>query len=236
MSSNSSMTSTQKSRAKSWPEAIICAAIDGSRIDTDRAVEPRRCAVPSSLHLVEHVRECRLEHERFLDFVCAHIGVFAVFQKARTLMLADELYECRSIGLPVRREAFEVFEDGLEPGRREQSHGILGVLVKVRIEDALIHEIGVPFDREEHPAQVVQLEHSETIGLGRDGLLDVPSILVEALFPSGDDFRKNREAIARWSFGKNRSVSPLLYLILEESPFWDRHRRRSGPTSLLRRI
>src|SRR5947207_2996920 len=98
------------------------------------------------------------------------------------------------------------------------------------------HEIGVTFDRQEHPAQVVQFEHSETIGLGRDGLLDVPSILVEALFPSGDDFRKNREAIARWSFGKNRSVSPLLYLILEESPFWDRHRRRSGPTSLLRRI
>src|SRR5947208_359745 len=222
MSSNSSMTSTQRSRAKSWPEAIICAEIDH--------------LLPSSLHLVEHIRECRLEHERFLDFVCAHIGVFAVFQKARTLMLADELYECRSIGLPVRREAFEVFEDGLEPGRREQSHGILGVLVKVRIEDALIHEIGVPFDREEHPAQVVQLEHSETIGLGRDGLLDVPSILVEALFPSGDDFRKNREAIARWSFGKNRSVSPLLYLILEESPFWDRHRRRSGPAFLLRRI
>src|SRR6266496_3700079 len=75
--------------------------------------QTNRHAVPSSLRLVEHARECRLEPERFLDFVCAHIGVFAVFQKARTLMLADELDECRSIGLPVRREAFEVFEDGL---------------------------------------------------------------------------------------------------------------------------
>src|SRR5437867_12479041 len=116
------------------------------------------------------------------------------------------------------------------------NHCIIEVIVKVRNKDTLIHEIGGPFEREEHPTQVEQLEHSETIGLGRDILLDVPSILVEALFPSGDDFRKNREAIARWSFGKNRSVSPLLYLILEESSFWDRHRRRSGPTSLLRRI
>src|SRR3984893_9959053 len=136
MSSNSSMTSTQRSRAKSWPEAIISAEIDH--------------LLPSSVHLVEHVRECRLEPYGFLDFVCPHIGVFAVFQKARTLMLADDRDECRSIGLPVRREAFDVFEDGLEPGRPEQSHGILGVLVKVRIEDTLIHEIRVPFDWEEH--------------------------------------------------------------------------------------
>ena len=58
------------------------------------------------------------------------------------------------------------------------------------IEDALIHEIGLPFDREEQPLEVVQLEHSETIGLGRDGPFDVLCMLVEALFPSGDDLRK----------------------------------------------
>src|SRR3954468_19318286 len=37
------------------------------------AATPRRCAVCNSLHLIEHVRECRLELERFLDFVAAHI-------------------------------------------------------------------------------------------------------------------------------------------------------------------
>jgi hypothetical protein len=58
-------------------------------------------------------------------------------------------------------------------------------------------------------------------------------MLVKALFPSGDDFRKNREAIARWSLRKNRSVSSLLNLILEESPFWHRHRRRSYVAKLL---
>src|SRR2546429_225830 len=55
----------------------------------------------TSLHLVEHVRESRLESERLLDFFRAHAGVFTVFQKARTLMFADELDECRRIGLPV---------------------------------------------------------------------------------------------------------------------------------------
>ena len=134
-------------------------------------------------------------------------------------MLANELDEGGSIGLPVRREALKVLEHRREPGRPEQGHGVLSVLVKVRIEDALIHEVGLPFDREEQPLEVVQLEHSETIGLGSDGLLDFPCMLLKAFFPSGDDFRKDREAVARWSLGKNRSVSSLLNLILEESPF-----------------
>ena len=93
---------------------------------------------------------------------------------------------CQSAGKPSRFS-----KTVLSPVAPNRFHGILGVLVKVGIEDALIHEIGVPFDREEHPAQVVQLEHSETIGLGRDGLLDVLSILVEAFFPSGDDLCKD---------------------------------------------
>jgi hypothetical protein len=39
----------------------------------------------------------------------------------------------------------------------------------------------------------VQLEHIETIGLGRDGPFDALCMLVEALFPSGDDLRKDEK-------------------------------------------
>ena len=58
-------------------------------------------------------------------------------------------------------------------------HRILGVLVEVGVEDALIHEVGVAFDVEEHPAQVVQLEHGEDVGLPGHRLLDVLGILAE---------------------------------------------------------
>src|SRR5262245_28220030 len=102
-------------------------------MSSNSSISPSR---GSSLHLVEHVRESRLELECLLDLVRAHKGVFAVFQKARTLMFTDELDECRGISLPVRRKAFEVFEDRLESGCPEQGHGVLGVLVKVRVKNA----------------------------------------------------------------------------------------------------
>src|SRR6266446_3292486 len=79
-----------------------------------------------SLHLVEHVREGRLELERFLDFVGTHVGILTVFQEAWTLMLANELDERKSIRLPVRRKALEVFEDGINAVLREEGHSILG--------------------------------------------------------------------------------------------------------------
>src|SRR6476469_3382218 len=44
-----------------------------------------------SLHLVEHVRKVRLDLERFLDFVGAHVGILTVLQEAWALMLANEL-------------------------------------------------------------------------------------------------------------------------------------------------
>ena len=60
------------------------------------------------------VGEGRLELERLLDLVGAHIRVLAVFQEARALVLADELDERRSIRLPVLGEALEVLEDRLD--------------------------------------------------------------------------------------------------------------------------
>src|SRR5947209_17132292 len=186
-----------------------------------------------SLHLVEHVREGRLELECFLDFVGTHVGILTVFQEAWALMLANKLDERRSIRLPVRRKALEVFEDGVDAVLREEGHSILGVFVKVGVEDALIHEVGLSLDREEHPAQVVQLEHGKTVRLACHRLLDIPSMFVECLFPSGNDLRDDREAITCWTFRKDRAVSALLYLIFEDSPFRDRHSRRLGPVTLL---
>src|SRR5262245_54861902 len=116
---------------------------------------------PSSLHLVEHLAERILERERLLDLVGAHIGVLAVLEEARALMLPHELDEGRRVRLPVLGEALEVLEDRVDPRRRKNRDGVFGVLVEVRVEDALVHEVGVLADVEEHPTQIVQLEGGE---------------------------------------------------------------------------
>ena len=69
----------------------------------------------------------------------------------------------------------------LMPVLREERDRVLGVLVEIGVEDALIHEVGVPADVEEHPAQVVQLEYREGIGQPRDGILDVLAVLADGL-------------------------------------------------------
>src|SRR5215213_671877 len=53
--------------------------------------------VPRSLHLVEHVRECRLQLESLLDLVRGHIRILSVLQEARPLVLPDELDERRRV-------------------------------------------------------------------------------------------------------------------------------------------
>ena len=77
-----------------------------------------------SLHLVEHVRERRLELERLLDLVRADIRIFAVFKEARAMMVADKLDERRRVGLPVLGKTFEVLEDSdrCQSRRRELPH------------------------------------------------------------------------------------------------------------------
>ena len=99
-----------------------------------------------SLHLVEHVRKCGFELKRLLDLVGTHIGIFPVFEEARAVVVADELDETLRIGLPIFRKAFEIFEDSENAGGREESHCILGVLVEVGVEDALILKVGLPVD------------------------------------------------------------------------------------------
>ena len=60
------------------------------------------------LHLVEHVGEGRLQPQRLLDLIGRDVGVLAVLQEARALVLANELDERLGVVLPVLGEAFEV--------------------------------------------------------------------------------------------------------------------------------
>ena len=176
-----------------------------------------RCS--GSLHLVEHVREGGLELQRLLDLVGTHIRILTVFQEAWALMLANELDEFLGLRFPILRKAFKVFEDSINAGGPEESHGILGVLVKVCVKDPLIHKVGLPVDRKEEPAQVVQFENGEAVGLIRHCLFDVPSVLVEHLFPAGDDLSEDRKAVARRALGKIGPYLPCSTLSLKNPPF-----------------
>ena len=190
-------------------------------------------AACASLHLIEHIGERRLELESLLDFVGAHIRILAVFEEARALVFTNELDERWRIRLPIRRKVLEVFEDRSEAEIREEAHRVLCVFVEVGVEDALIHEVGLPFYREENPAQVMQFEYRETVGRSCHRLLDVFGVLVEHVFSSGNDLRYDRKAVARRSFREDGAVSALLNLVLEVSTFGDRHYRRLGPVVLL---
>ena len=52
-----------------------------------------------------------------------------------------------------------------EAGLGEDGDGIFGVFIEVGVEDALIHEVGLAFYVEQHPTQIVQLEHGGRTGL-----------------------------------------------------------------------
>src|ERR1700730_10561678 len=80
----------------------------------------------------------------------------------------------------------------------------------------------------------MQLEHSEDVRLTSHRLLDILSVLVEYIFPAGDDLRDDGEAVACWSLGKDRAVSSLLHLIFEDPSFRDRHGRGLRPVALPR--
>ncbi len=95
----------------------------------------------------------------------------------------------------------------------EESHRILGVLVKVRVEDALIHEVGFALDGEQHPAQVMQLERRQAIGLVRHRLLDVLRVLVKDRLAAGNDFRDDRESVTGGGLWVNRTVLSLPSLV-----------------------
>ena len=116
---------------------------------------------------------------------------------SRTNLMNAGAFVFQSSGKPSR-----FYEDGGDAGLREEGHGILGVFVEVGVEDALIHEVGFSLDVEEHPAQVVELEHGEAVRLARHRFLDVLAVFTDGLLPARVDLRDDREAIARGGPGE----------------------------------
>ena len=57
---------------------------------------------------------------------------------SRTNLMNAGVFVFQSCGKP-----FQVLEDGIDAVLREQRDRILGVLVEVGVEDALVHEVGV---------------------------------------------------------------------------------------------
>src|SRR5712671_5922317 len=103
------------------------------------------------LREVKHRRQRSPYLQRFLDFIGTDIRIFAILQKARALVLVHELDERRYIRLPVRRKSFEIFEDGVDAGCREERDRIFGIFVEVGVEDSLVHEVQSVTNIEEHP-------------------------------------------------------------------------------------
>src|SRR5688572_21989318 len=106
------------------------------------------------LQLIQYFRHGALNPQRLLDFISGEVRILAVLQEARLLVLANKPDKCFRVRLPIFRKAFEILEHGVEASPAEESHSVFGVLVKVGVEDALIHEIRLTLDREQEPAEI----------------------------------------------------------------------------------
>ena len=128
----------------------------------------------ASLHLVEHRRERLLELERLLDFGRADTYGYSPYSRklghwcSRTNLTNAGAFVFQSVGNPSRFSKI-----GVDARACEERNGVFGVLVEVGVEDALVHEVRVRADVEEHPAQVVELERRERVGLAAIVLLDL---------------------------------------------------------------
>ena len=87
--------------------------------------------------------------------------MLAVFEEARTLVVAEKLDDGRRIGRVVRRPSLEGLKGRLDARLPEEERGIFAVFIEIGIEDALVHHVALPLDGEDHPPQVVCLEYSE---------------------------------------------------------------------------
>src|SRR5688500_18270789 len=124
-------------------------------------------------------------------------------------MLTNEPHECFRIGVPVFREALEIFEDSSEAGSHKESHGVLGVFVKIGVENTLIHEVRLAFDWKQQPPEVVQFECGKVVRGGSHRRLDFPGVLVKRRLTAGNDFRNDAESVASGSLRKDWTVLAL---------------------------
>src|ERR1700727_1350026 len=111
-------------------------------------------------------------------------------------MLTNKLDEGVRILFPVLRESLEIGEHRSDPGLAEQRHRILGVLVEVGVEDALVLKMQPRTDIEQYPPQVVQPQRCEHVGTPGNRFLDLLSVGADDLFAPLFDLRDDRKAIA----------------------------------------
>ena len=113
------------------------------------------------------------------------------------LMFAYEFNECRSVRLPIHREAIEVFEDCIDAGLFKESDCVFGVFIEVSIEYPLVHEIRVAADVEEDPSQVVELEWGENKRIDKALLARIRGVeVLSSLDLEAIPFRYVREILA----------------------------------------
>src|SRR5215813_3788043 len=163
------------------------------------------------LQLIEHLGQGALDLQGFLDLVGGDIWILPVFDKARTLVVPDELDERFRVRFPVRRKPFEVLENRVDAGLREESYRVLGVFVEIGVEDSLIHEPRVVV--EEYPAQVVELERREHVGVSLQRFRQSVPVTADCICPPRLDPRDDREPVTRGRLGKDRAVFPLFELV-----------------------
>src|SRR5215831_14622359 len=170
---------------------------------------PRREQI--SLQLIKHLGQGVLDPQGLLDFVGGDIRILTIFDKARTLMVPDELNERFRVRFPVHRKPFEVLENCIDAGLCKESYRVLGVFVEIGVEDSLVHEPRVVV--EEHPAQVMELEWRERVGVSLQRFRQSVPVTADRLCPPWLDVRDDREPITRRRLGKDRAVFPLFEVV-----------------------
>ena len=95
------------------------------------------------------------------------------------------------IALPVLGEPLKMYEHHRDASRSEERHGVLEMyLSKWVSKNALIHEVRVPFNFEQQPAQVMQFERRKNVrGLGHR-FLNRFAVLANGCFQPGLTFAR----------------------------------------------
>ena len=99
---------------------------------------------------------------------------------------------------------------GIDTSRLEQLNRVLGVLVEIGIENALVHEVLVLTDVKEHPAQVMELQRCERVRARGDGVLDALPVGADLGLRARLDLRDDREAVTGGRSRVGRPVPALL--------------------------
>src|SRR5262249_52742227 len=104
------------------------------------------------------------------------------------------------------------------------------VLVEIRVEDALVHEVKSRAYVEKHPPQIVQSQRRENGGVTLHRVFDRLAIGADRVLTAGEHLGDDGEPIARRGLGKDRTPATLLEL--EVTFFRNGHRGWLGPIIL----